>query len=244
MAYTEEKWKSKDGRLIVSKKYHSVHVMPKDPKIKQKRAPRTGPTTETQEKINERHRQERNMRLIADNFQAGDFFLTFTTETRMTAEELKHAVKNMMDKLRRRCEKMSGEKLKYFRVLENLVGRGRPHAHMLVGRFCTDAEMLDILRKIWPHGHVQLKAFGGQAIDCWQVANYYSKQSKKENGARIDTSRNLVRRAPKKRIIHRETFRDEIKPPKGYHVVKPVSYNSVTHDGYPFQIAIFERDGS
>ena len=243
MAYTEEKWKSKDRRLIIVKKYHSLRVMPSDPKVRQRRAPRTNRTDEEQEAINERIRREKYLRLLADNFCAGDCYLTFTTAERMTADAFKAAMREFMKKLRRRCEKLSGRKLKYFRVLENLIGRGRPHAHMLIKRFCSDEELLAILEKIWPHGHVQLKVYAGKAIDAWQVSNYFTKQSMREHGARIDTSRNLIRTEPKKRIIHRETFRDEIKAPKGYHVVKPYSYNTVTQDGYPYQVAIYERDG-
>lgn len=240
MAYKNIKWTSQDGRIIISKKYHTCRTMPKNPKIKERRAPRTQETDPQQEKINERHRREKNIRLLADNFHPGDNFITLTTDERKSGEEFKKITKLFMDKLRRAVKK-TGQQLKYFRVLENLKGRGRPHAHLLINKFCDDGDLVKLLRKIWPHGFSQIKAYGGQITDAYNVASYYGKQSKKETGAKIDTSRNLIRREPKKMVVHAETFRDEIKPPKGYRVVLPLSYNGYTQDGYPYQCAVFER---
>ena len=62
--------------------------------------------------------------------------------------------------------------------------------------------------------------------------------------SRICPSTNLVRTKPKKKAIGRaETYREEIRAPRGYHVVKALSYNGWTVDGYPYQHAVYERDG-
>ena len=62
--------------------------------------------------------------------------------------------------------------------------------------------------------------------------------------SRICPSTNLVRTKPKKKAIGRaETYREEIRAPRGYHVVKELSYNGWTIDGYPYQHAVYERDG-
>ena len=62
--------------------------------------------------------------------------------------------------------------------------------------------------------------------------------------SRICPSTNLVRTKPKKEVVSRaETYREEIRAPKGYHVVKELSYNGWTVDGYPYQYAVYERDG-
>ena len=62
--------------------------------------------------------------------------------------------------------------------------------------------------------------------------------------SRICPSTNLVRTKPKKEVIGRaETYREEIRAPRGYHVVKELSYNGWTVDGYPYQHAVYERDG-
>lgn len=55
-------------------------------------------------------------------------------------------------------------------------------------------------------------------------------------------SKNLIRTpTEKKEIVRAETYREEIKAPKGYRVVKELSYNGWTADGYPYQHAVFER---
>ena len=62
--------------------------------------------------------------------------------------------------------------------------------------------------------------------------------------SRVCPSTNLVRTKPKKEVVSRaETYREEIRAPRGYHVVKALSYNGWTVDGYPYQHAVYERDG-
>lgn len=62
--------------------------------------------------------------------------------------------------------------------------------------------------------------------------------------SRICPSTNLVRTKPRKEAVSRaETYREEIRAPRGYHVVKELSYNGWTVDGYPYQHAVYERDG-
>ena len=58
--------------------------------------------------------------------------------------------------------------------------------------------------------------------------------------SRICPSTNLVRTKPKKEVVSRaETYREEIRAPRGYHVVKELSYNGWTVDGYPYQHAVY-----
>ena len=58
------------------------------------------------------------------------------------------------------------------------------------------------------------------------------------------TRQNLLRRDPVKEIVTRsETYREEIRAPKGYRVVEALSYNVRTDEGYPIKVAVFERIG-
>ena len=62
--------------------------------------------------------------------------------------------------------------------------------------------------------------------------------------SRICPSQNLIRTKPvKKQIKSADTYSDNMTPPKGYHLVKALSYNGYTVDGYPYQHAVYERDG-
>jgi hypothetical protein len=241
MAYIQERFLSADKNILIVKKYHNLFAMPTKETLRKKRGPAVNQTTEAQEKKNERHRKEKNMRLLIDNFKSGDYYITFTTAEKLTAEEFKAEMKNFMRRLRREYEKRMGEKLKYFRVQENLIGRGRPHAHMLIPKFCPAEIIRGLLDGMWEAGHVSVDIYGGSAQDAYNVSSYFSKQDKKEHGAKIDTSRgNLIRKKPKKEIIHRETFRDEIIAPKGYYVVKPLSHNIKTDAG-DYQIAVYQK---
>jgi hypothetical protein len=241
MAYIQERFLSADKNILIVKKYHNLFAMPTKETLRKKRGPAVNQTTEAQEKKNERHRKEKNMRLLIDNFKSGDYYITFTTAEKLTAEEFKAEMKNFMRRLRREYEKRMGEKLKYFRVMENLIGRGRPHAHMLIPKFCPAEIIRGLLDGMWAADHVNVDIYGGKAQDAYNVASYFSKQDKKEHGAKIDTSRgNLIRKKPKKEIIHRETFRDEIIAPKGYYVVKPLSHNIKTDAG-DYQIAVYQK---
>lgn len=81
----------------------------------------------------------------------------------------------------------------------------------------------------------------GQKIDGRQIKKLDRIISER---SRICLSTNLVRTKPKKEVVSRaETYREEIRAPRGYHVVKELSYNGWTVDGYPYQHAVYERDG-
>lgn len=242
VAYVKEKFVSVDKKIIIQKKHHSLFCMPENHKIRQRRLPKMNVTDLTQEKINARVRKEKYTRLLADNFRGGDFYLTLTTAEKLTPDELKAKMKKFMRELGRHYKKSVGERLKYFRVLENLEGKGRPHAHLLIPAFCSPAEIRNIMREMWQHGHVKVELYGGGAEDAANVAGYFTKETKRETGAKIDTSRgNLIRREPTKKIVHAETFRDDIIPPRGYRVVKSLSYNTHTASGFAYQIAVFEK---
>jgi hypothetical protein len=120
MAYITEKFISLDKRIIIQKKYHSHFAMPESSKVRKKRLPKEKPTEEQQKKINERLRAEKYVRILADNFFQGDYYITFTTKEKMTPEEFKLEMKRFMDRLRKEVMKRTGEKPKFFKALENL----------------------------------------------------------------------------------------------------------------------------
>ena len=240
MAYIRSFFESLDKRIMMVKKYHTRFVLPENPKVKQRRMPKVEQTTEKQAEVNNRQRIDKYFRLLADNFHAGDFWLTLTTEEAMTPEDFKGEMRGFMKRLRRFCKRKTESSLKYFRVLENLI-KGRPHADILIPKICSYEEMLSAIKELWTAGFAKLVPYGGAAEDAHQLASYYCKQNKKEHGAKIDTSRkNLIRREPKKKIIHAETFRDEIKAPQGYEIVKKLSYTIQTETG-PYQVAVFRK---
>lgn len=249
--YTKRVWASHDETFRIVEKYHSLKSMPKNPLIREKRAPRTGiGTSERQKKINLRQRADKLFRLIMDNFSVGDWYVTFTCSVQPARSDFEKAYRKLMRVLRN-FFKQKGHTLKYIAVLENLYGRGRKHGHMLIPNCAGFAEMKKLL-KAWPLGTAYLKPYGGDAMDARRLANYFIKEDQYKNHGedclegqrgRLRTSLNLRRTEPKKTQVSAETYRQEIKAPKGYHVILELSYNGWSLDGYPYQRAVFERDG-
>lgn len=268
MAYMEKKWVSHDKRFLIVDKYHSLRAMPKK-MAREKRSPKKGHTTEQQEKINLRHRTENLTRLIMDNFKAGDWWVAFTLEEKVSVERFKAQYEKMIRYLRGFYQK-HGLDFKYIAVQENLAGRGRLHGHILLPALpgVQFPEMKKEVTKAWSLGNTYFKPYEGGTMDARRVAAYMTKEEVittklnekmraiKEGGdakkldaeinaqrSRICSSKNLIRTKAEKRLVNRGTFRKEIIPPKGYHVVEPLSFKGKTADNFDFQHAVFERDG-
>ena len=274
MAYMKKTWTSHDKSILIVDKYHSARAMPKNPFIRERRRPgKGGSTPESQERINLRHRTNNLTRLIMDNFKAGDWWVSFTLEEKVGAEEFKAQYGKMIRSLRT-FYRAHGQELKYIAVHENLTGRGRLHGHMIIPFLpgVPFPKMKKEIEKAWGLGDCHFKPYEGSAMDAARLSAYMTKedvlttklnekaQAKKagldvkqleaeirelkSKRSRICPSKNLIRtKAVKQRITKADTYREEIKAPKGYHVIKPLSYNGFTIDGHPYQHAVFERDG-
>lgn len=267
MAYMQKKWISHNKRFIVVDKYYSVRAMPKNRSV-EKRSPRKKNSSEQQEKINLRHRTEKLQYLIMDNFQAGDWWIAFTLEEKVSVQEFKKAYSKMIRDLRKFYKK-HGLDMKYIAVQENLEGRGRLHGHILLPAIpgIDFVKMKRALSAVWKLGNTYFKPYEGKTMDARRVAVYMTKeetlvntlnekmQVKRAGGdtkaldaelkakrSRVCTSLNLIRTKAVKTLVPRGTFRTEIKAPKGYHVVWPLSYNGNTDDNFDYQHAVFERD--
>ena len=268
MAYMQKKWVSHDKRFIVVDKYHSVRAMPKNESARERRRPKKQITSEQQEKINLRHRTERFQRLIMDNFKEGDWWVAFTLAEKVSVAEFKKAYGKMIRSLRKFYEE-HGMDIKYIAVQENLEGRGRLHGHILLPSIpgVDFGKMKRALSNAWALGNTYFKPYEAQTMDARKVAAYMTKeetlintlnekmQVKRAGGntkaldaelkakrSRICTSLNLVRTKEVKTLVPRGSFRKEIKAPKGYHTVWPLSYNGNTDDNFDYQHAVFERD--
>ena len=245
MAYIHSRWTSRNGNFIIDKKYHSWRFMPKNPMIREKRQPKRMETPLSQEKVNQRRRVEETTRLMMDNFLPGDTYFTLTFREKLPVKEVKRLVEKFKRQIRDRL-KRHGKAFKYLSVIEHMGihAKGRPHAHILTNTLTE--EELRFAVSIWKMGRVKVERYGGAALDAAQLSAYFCKEEiDKETGSgRIALSQNLLRREPVKEIVTRaETYREEIRAPKGYRVVEALSYNVRTDEGYPMQVAVFERIG-
>lgn len=259
MSYIRRDWESHDSRFRICEKYHSFRAQPQNPKVKERRCPRTGEGTGVKQKIiNVRQSTSNLTRLLMDNFRIGDWYLTLSLKKLVKQEEMEKAYSSLMRELRKFYRK-KGQELKYVSVIENKAGRGRPHLHIIMnGRDIPFMELKPVLEKHWLLGQAYLKNYSGGATDAKKLAAYFTKEDivtkkditeeelEKELGqrGRLRASRNLIRTKPTVKTISRsDTFRDEMKPPAGYRLVKELSYSGVNEDGYAYQHAVYERDG-
>ena len=267
MAYMKKKWVSRNKRFIIVDKYHSIRALPKNG-VRERRNTKTKNSSEQQEKINLRHRTEKLQRLIMDNFEVGDWWVAFTLEEKVSVPEFKKAYGKMIRHLRKFYEE-HGIDMKYIAVQENLEGRGRLHGHILLPAIpgVNFEKMKKALSDAWALGNTYFKPYEGATMDARRLAAYMTKedtittklnekmQVRKAGGStkaldaeikakrsRVCTSLNLIRTKEVKTLIKRASFRKEIKAPKGYHVVRPLSYNGYTEDNFDYQHAVFERD--
>ena len=239
MAYRRSRWESQDKRFRIEKKYYSFRALPLRPEIREKRAKRQNVTKETQVAVNRRLRAEKLSRLLMDNFIAGDWYLTCTYAT---SPEIENVQKDFAQFKRRVRDiyKRAGVEAKYISVLENLTGAGRPHGHIILP--ALSGSELEKIKKAWPHGSVAVKLYGGHITDAERLADYYTKEKIAEHSGRIQPSRNLIRTEPKTETVTKaEAFKTEIQPPKGYRIIKELSYSTYTAEGYPLTITYFER---
>lgn len=108
------------------------------------------PSSETQKKLNRRHREEKLVRLLHANFTPDDLELHLTySEQPESDEEAKRELSNFLRRLRRYRKKMGLEPLKYIAVTERGKRGGRYHHHITVnGGIDRDA-----LESLWGLGY-------------------------------------------------------------------------------------------
>ncbi|WP_110955735.1 rolling circle replication-associated protein [Anaerosinus massiliensis] len=240
MGYMRKIRATLDRRIIEKDLYYTYHALPTKKETK-KRAKRVYQTPEQQKEINRRHAAAKLALKIANNFKAGDWYLTLTIAGKVpTKDQVKKMFDNFMLNLRR-YYKRKGDELKYIAVLENMTGRGRPHGHMLMN--AMTAEDMEVIKKYWTLGRMRIEFFGGDIDDCNNLASYFKKEDVDEHSGRIRTSTNLVNPVETKEKVKRsECYSTRILPPKGYHIHKRLTYQGYTKDGYPCQHIVFVRN--
>ena len=223
------------------KKYYSFRTLPTSAKVREERAKRQNVTNTTQAEVNRRLRLENLTRLIMENYEAGDWYVTYTYRERPKDEK---SVINDDAKFKRKLRdiyRSASATARYISVLENLTGRGRAHGHIILP--ALSACDMEKIQKAWPHGAIKIKLYGGDAESAARMAAYFTKEKIKGASGRLQTSRNLTRTPVKKeRVTRADAYREEITPPRGYRLIKSLSQRTHTAEGYPVTIAYFERD--
>lgn len=207
------------GGIIEICKYYTYRINVKG----ERREKREKPTSEAQEKVNQRLAEKRLRRVMAANFKNGDVVVRLDFSKRPEdSVEMQELISKAMRKISAIYRK-AGKQLKYIYVKE--VGpRGGRHIHMIMSR--EDMDVLQILTKCWPHGGIHVDPWN-TGPDFSKLASYFIKYAARTEqtegkliGKRWYPSRNLEQPKITKRILRSDHFRENIKKKPGYALVK------------------------
>lgn len=203
------------GKTVEVEKYYTYRYKAKGVK----RGKVKNPTSEEQEKINLRQAEKKLRRRINANFVEGDFHITcdYRKEERpCTREEMRKDIEKSLRKLREEFKKQ-GKELKYIHVME-IGSRGAMHHHLVINHIDTK-----ILQKCWTKGRVKVFPLDdtGQYGELAAYLIKYTSRSKELQSKKWNSSKNLIIPEPEITVIsHREWFRTDATPKKGYYIDK------------------------
>lgn len=224
-------------RLTISGKIIEIQKMYKTGyHTRIKRTSRFSPTPDCMLKINERRVYQQLARLINNNFETNDLFvtLTYTVDSRpSTQKQVKEDSEKFLRDFKRLASKL-GVPTKYVGV-SNFNWRGVPHHH-----FILDSSLAaNDIQHLWPYGRINIKRLDDSG-DYTRLADYLLRHTSNKNNRvhakRYLRSRNLAMPVTIEDTISPDSWRDPPKAPDGYFLLTDsiVTYvNSVT--GYPYQ---------
>ena len=175
--------------------YLEVEIFPAYTKAKG-RGKRKKPTSEIQQRLNQRHAEAKLRRLLHTNFTEADLFVTLTYDDAHlppSVEDAQKHTQNFLRRVKRRCAKL-GIELKYVYILERGQENGRIHIHMVISGGLDE----DDLAVLWGMGKVKAAPLEFNEDGLAALAKYFSKGDA-ENGGKPITwkrwvgSRNLVK---------------------------------------------------
>jgi len=229
------------GKTKEIAKYYTYWLQPEG----RKRSPRVNPTTEQQQKINDRHLVKRLTRLLNANFDENCWYITFDykKEQRPESVEVLHKQEQKLLRDLRKIYKKENAVFKYVWTAE--VGkRGGAHIHMVVSPID-----IRLLKNIWQYGWTTIKPMDSSG-QYRRLAEYFIKyfQKTRDTDEQIqkksyNPSKNLIRPVPKKKPMRGKKFSCEIKVPKGWYLDKDSVRQGITADGYEFHYYTIIKEG-
>ena len=153
--------------------YTDVQIYPVYAKAKQRRS-KAKPTSEVQEKLNEKNKHQRLSRLIHTNFTCRDMalHLTYADECHPeNPERAKKDIQNFLKKLKRRYSGL-GKELKYIWVCETGKRSGRIHFHAII----SEGLSRDEIEELWQFGYANTKRLKFTENGLKGLSVYMTKQ--------------------------------------------------------------------
>ena len=157
-----------------------------------KRGKRSKPTTEIQQRLNQRHAEGKLRRLLHTNFTPSDLFATLTFDDAnlpASVEDAQRLLQNFLRRLKRKYTRL-GLDAKYIYVLEYGQKHNRLHIHLVLTGGITRAN----LEKLWGLGSVSADALRFEKDGLATLAKYLTKggeSDERPTWKRWSGSRNL-----------------------------------------------------
>ncbi|WP_277287680.1 rolling circle replication-associated protein [Veillonella montpellierensis] len=199
---------------------------------KKPRLPRRQLTKEEVARNNFRMAKAKLRRLIANNFEPNDYYITLTIKERVDIETAKKYITNFNRRLRDAFKRAKAKaELKYIYILE---GKKKYHFHMLINRGIELTSQL--MKKLWPHGFTDIKLYHGEAEDAIRLAEYFTKERTENKHQKRWVKSNSVKH-PKEivKVVKATEWRKEVKVPNGYYLDKDSYYEGINNAGYPYR---------
>lgn len=224
MAYVRDRYQLKNGIEVCE--HHMSGCRP----AWMPRQKRRKPTPEEMEKANQREKIRRTRRLMLNNFDEGDLYVTLTYRKEERPEDMDQAKRDFtrfMGMVKRRFQK-AGADPRWIRNIEQGT-RGGWHAHLLIGNEAA-LDVEGILTEVW-----EKKMGLGRVISertymdggFRNLSAYMAKEARKNDGTlrtSFSTSRNLIRpERERTEYVRRSAIREdgtwkEIVAPDGYYL--------------------------
>ena len=189
-------------RKHICGEYMEVEIFPVYTKAKG-RGKRKKPTTEIQQRLNQRHAEGKLRRLLHTNFTAADLFVTLTfSDVHLPAslDDAQRLLQNFLRRLKRKFAKL-GTELKYVYILEKGQENGRLHAHMVVSGGLDGDE----LAQLWAMGDVRADGLKFDENGLAALARYFTKGDAENGGKPITWKRWVAsRNLEKPQVVERD----------------------------------------
>lgn len=197
--------------------FRSVKSVTTSKKVKgEKRNPKTKPSKEAVQKVNQRNAEKMLTLKINHNFKPGDWHITLTYEVEPDIDTAKKDKEKFLRNLKNYAKKNN---ITFKRVDVTEYENKRVHHHIVMSYI--DPE---VIKKYWNKGIIRFAALD-QSGNYKKLAEYLIKETSKTfrkndnpNKRRYNCSRNIETPEIKRERVHeRELYRD-IKPLKGYYI--------------------------
>lgn len=199
----------------------------------ERRAPRKEKSSEATRRYNQLLKERRMMRLIEDNFEYGDYWLTlkYKAGTRKAPNEVKEDIKKFLRKVRQ-IYKAAGFEFRFIYRIE-IGKRGGIHFHLIMNRGPNKTKEVNEAWRRIAQGNVEFEYLWDRT-EYEALAKYIVKEipedgqlsfiDEEKTFTKYSTSRNLARPDPQVKRYSRHTMRkifvSDLKPAPGFAIDK------------------------